>query len=213
MADNLDDIKSQVDKIKEQMALGVDDPDNSMFRMDDNSGDLLPPELMDEPMPAQTLEAQGDLLTQENQAPQEVQEELQISEEENNEDWDDPFGDVFENDAVKKYVIYISKDFVPEFDKLSTDARSAMINEALSVKAEVDRKSERVFLYTRLVKHVLVCIFTIVISVPFLFWLANKSIAVTAQNYGYVQKNFENLYKERIDRERNIQTLDVLRSR
>lgn len=213
MADNLDDIKSQVDKIKEQMALGVDDPDNSMFRMDDNSGDLLPPELMDEPMPAQTLEAQGDLLTQENQAPQEVQEELQISEEENNEDWDDPFGDVFENDAVKKYVIYISKDFVSEFDKLSTDARSAMINEALSVKAEVDRKSERVFLYTRLVKHVLVCIFTIVISVPFLFWLANKSIAVTAQNYGYVQKNFENLYKERIDRERNMQTLDVLRSR
>jgi len=119
----------------------------------------------------------------------------------------DPFGEIEENNAVKKYVIYVSQDFVPYIDEMDADARSAYINEALQIKQDYEAKENKLFLYIKLIKHAFVCVLTLIFAIPALFWLANKSIIVTKENYSYVQKNFEKLYDERADRSRTIKVL------
>ena len=125
-------------------------------------------------------------------------------------EWQDPFG-TNENDAVKKYVIYISKDFVPYVDNMSKDERSAYVNEAIQLKLDMEGKDRKWHLFVRVLRHIIVSVFTLIIAVPALFWLADKSITATVQNYGYVQKNFEKLYKERVDREKAIKEIQTLR--
>lgn len=127
-----------------------------------------------------------------------------------NTEWSDPFG-TNENDAVKKYVIYISKDFVPYIDNMDKDARSAYVNEAIQLKIDLEGKDKKWHLFKRILRHVLVSIFTLIIAVPALFWLADKSITATVQNYGYVQKNFEKLYKDKIERERAVKEIQQMR--
>ena len=124
--------------------------------------------------------------------------------------WQDPFGSD-EYDAVKKYVIYISKDFVPYIDTLDKDARSAYVNEALQLKVELEGKDRKWHLFKRILRHIIVSVFTLIIAIPALFWLADKSITATVQNYGYVQKNFEKLYKDKIEREKAVREIQQMR--
>src|SRR5699024_4527221 len=110
-----------------------------------------------------------------------------------------------------KYVIYISKDFVPYIDNMDKDARSAYVNEAIQLKIDLEGKDRKWHLFKRVLRHVIVSVFTLVIAVPALFWLADKSITATVQNYGYVQKNFEKLYKDKIEREKAVREIQQMR--
>lgn len=126
------------------------------------------------------------------------------------EPWSEPFI-ANKNDAIKKYVIYIAKDFVPLIDDMDADARSAYVNDAIQLKLDLEGKDRKWHMLKRILRHVLVSIFTLVLAVPALFWFADKSFKATIQNYGYVQQNFEKLYKERADRERAIQRIHTMR--
>ena len=46
-------------------------------------------------------------------------------------------------------------------------------------------------------KHTFVAIMTILISLPIMFFVVNKSIELTVKNYKDVQYNFEKLYESR----------------
>ncbi len=203
------DIDKHIDRIKNQMGeenKDHNDPDNSIFRQ---------PDLPEEEIPNEVLEGiPNDESSLENYASDvEQQEENQQSEQEVQEvqePWQDPFM-AEENDAVKKYVIYIAKDFVPSFDSMNSDERSAYVNDAIQLKVDLEGKDRKWHLFKRILRHIIVSVFTLILAVPALFWFADKSIKATVQNYGYVQENFEKLYKERADRERSIQKIQTMR--
>ena len=212
------DIDKHIDKIKNQMGeMQTQTPD-----FQDVPSDVINSLPNDEP----SLENYSSQKESEEKAPEEISADEQqtnsdeqpsaqesgLQSEENiyENEWQDPFG-TNENDAVKKYVIYISKDFVPYVDNMSKDERSAYVNEAIQLKLDMEGKDRKWHLFVRVLRHIIVSVFTLIIAVPALFWLADKSITATVQNYGYVQKNFEKLYKERVDREKAIKEIQTLR--
>lgn len=125
-------------------------------------------------------------------------------------EWHDPFG-TNENDAVKKYVIYIAKDFVPFVDDMDKDARSAFVNESIQLKLQMEGKDRKWHAFVRVLRHIIVSVFTLLIAVPALFWLADKSITATVQNYQYVQQNFEKLYKDKAERDKAAREIQQMR--
>lgn len=136
-----------------------------------------------------------------------TQEELPSAQE---SEWHDPFG-TNENDAVKKYVIYIAKDFVPFVDDMDKDARSAFVNESIQLKLQMEGKDRKWHAFVRVLRHIIVSVFTLLIAVPALFWLADKSITATVQNYEYVQQNFEKLYKDKAERDKAAREIQQMR--
>ena len=207
------DIDKHIDKIKSQM----DEEQTQTPGLEDVPSDVINSLPNDEP----SLENYNSQEESKEQAQQETdtdeqtpqdEHESEAKKEENiyENEWQDPFG-TNENDAVKKYVIYISKDFVPYVDNMNKDERSAYVNEAIQLKLDLEGKDRKWHLFKRVLRHIIVSVFTLVIAVPSLFWLADKSITATVQNYGYVQKNFEKLYKERVDREKAIKEIQTLR--
>ena len=136
-----------------------------------------------------------------------TQEELPSAQE---SEWHDPFG-TNENDAVKKYVIYIAKDFVPFVDDMDKDARSAFVNESIQLKLQMEGKDRKWHAFVRVLRHIIVSVFTLLIAVPALFWLADKSITATVQNYEYVQQNFEKLYKDKAERDKAAREIEQMR--
>lgn len=207
------DIDKHIDKIKSQMG----EEQTQTPGLEEVPSDLINSLPNDEPslenynsQEESKEQAQQETDTDE-QTPQDEQ-ESEARKEENiyENEWQDPFG-TNENDAVKKYVIYISKDFVPYVDNMNKDERSAYVNEAIQLKLDLEGKDRKWHLFKRVLRHIIVSVFTLVIAVPSLFWLADKSITATVQNYGYVQKNFEKLYKERVDREKAIKEIQTLR--
>lgn len=209
------DIDKRIDKIKNQMGeeyKDVLDPDNSIFR-NENSSDEIPKDIMESiPVNEPSLDNYSESADEQNIGNDiENTEALEMQNDDNqNDSWQDPFASG-ENDAVKKYVIYIAKDFVPYFDEMDTDGRSAYVNEALQLKIDLEGKDRKWHLFKRILRHIIVSVFTLIIAIPSLFWLADKSIKATVQNYSYVQENFEKLYKERVDRERTIQKIKTMR--
>lgn len=200
-------IDEHINKIKSQMEQASKD-DNPP--LSDVPSDILEQLPNDEPSLENYSDNQEENLTQ--PVADETNQDVQTSQDITNydEQWHDPFG-TSEHDAVKKYVIYISKDFVPYIDNMDKDARSAYVNEAIQLKIDLEGKDKKWHLFKRVLRHVIVSVFTLVIAVPALFWLADKSITATVQNYGYVQKNFEKLYKDKIEREKAVKEIQQMR--
>ena len=205
------DIDKHIDKIKNEMGQEIQNPDIS-----DMSDDVL----ADVPNNEPSLEGYSsqeenniDETVETSQESQDSDTVLQQTQEEypyeSESEWHDPFG-TNENDAVKKYVIYIAKDFVPLFNDMDKDARSAFVNESIQTKLQLEGKDRKWLAFTRILRHIIVSVFTLLVAVPALFWLADKSITATVQNYEYVQKNFEKLYKEKADRDRAAREIQQL---
>ncbi|GBF23260.1 hypothetical protein tpqmel_0664 [Candidatus Gastranaerophilus sp. (ex Termes propinquus)] len=121
--------------------------------------------------------------------------------------WDDPFASIDAGVAVKKYIIYISRDFVDTLDLLDIDARNAYVNDALQLKYEIEKKSAKIEKFKRAVKHVAIVATTLVVGVPLTFFIINKSIDLTIANYSYIQTSFENLYRERAEKSKALRKL------
>ena len=210
------DIDKHIDKIKSQIE---QEPEVS------NISDVPEDVLADIPNLEPSLEGYGEAeeqtVAQELENPEQVSQEAQndfqsepIAEEElpsaHESEWHDPFG-TNENDAVKKYVIYIAKDFVPYVDHMDKDARSAFVNESIQLKLQMEGKDRKWHAFVRVLRHIIVSVFTLLIAVPALFWLADKSITATVQNYQYVQQNFEKLYKDKAERDKAAREIQQMR--
>ena len=210
------DIDKHIDKIKSQIE---QEPEVS------NISDVPEDVLADIPNLEPSLDGYGEAeeqaVAQELENPEQVAQEAQndfqsepIAQEElpsaQESEWHDPFG-TNENDAVKKYVIYIAKDFVPFVDHMDKDARSAFVNESIQLKLQMEGKDRKWHAFVRVLRHIIVSVFTLLIAVPALFWLADKSITATVQNYEYVQQNFEKLYKDKAERDKAAREIEQMR--
>lgn len=107
-----------------------------------------------------------------------------------------------EDSAVKKYIFYVSKDFVPIIDKLSTDERTAYINDAIQKKIDIEHENHKKNAKRKVLIHIAIMILTFIIITPFVLLLAHKSILATFENYKYSQESFEKLYKSRFEKDR-----------
>lgn len=107
-----------------------------------------------------------------------------------------------ENSAVKKYIFYVSKDFVPYIDNLTTDERSAYINDAIQKKIDFEIQEKNKNTKRRIILHFVVMVLTFILAMPFVLWFSHKAIMATFDNYKYSQENFEKLYKERFSKDR-----------
>ena len=210
------DIDKHIDKIKSQI-----EQEPEVSNISDVPEDVLAgiPNL--EPSLDGYGEAEEQAVAQELENPEQVAQEEQsdfqsepIAQEElpsaQESEWHDPFG-TNENDAVKKYVIYIAKDFVPFVDHMDKDARSAFVNESIQLKLQMEGKDRKWHAFVRVLRHIIVSVFTLLIAVPALFWLADKSITATVQNYEYVQQNFEKLYKDKAERDKAAREIQQMR--
>jgi len=107
-----------------------------------------------------------------------------------------------ENSAVKKYLFYISKDFVPFLDGLTTDEKSAYINDAIQKKIDLENIEKQKEIKSKVAIHLTIMILIFIFATPFVLWLSHKAIMMTFDNYKYSQENFEKLYKERFSKDR-----------
>ena len=106
------------------------------------------------------------------------------------------------NSVVKKYIFYVSKDFVPYIDNLTTDERTAYINDAIQKKIDLEDENRQKEVKRKVVFHFVVMILTICFSAPFVLLGVHKAIMLTFDNYKYSQENFEKLYKSRFEKDR-----------
>lgn len=107
-----------------------------------------------------------------------------------------------EDSAVKKYLFYVSKDFVPFIDNLTTDERTAYINDAIQKKIDAENQQHRKESNNKIITHFVVMILTIIIMTPLALLGVHKAIMATFENYKYSQENFEKLYKSRFEKDR-----------
>ncbi len=98
---------------------------------------------------------------------------------------------------AKKFVVMVNAENVEFFDKIPMEERTKLFNELLtSYKNNKKAQKEKAHLI-KFSKHMFVGIMVVLISLPIMFVVVNKSIELTIKNYKDVQNNFEKLYESR----------------
>ncbi len=115
----------------------------------------------------------------------------------------DPYAEiekpVVRNNAprAKKFVVMVNSENVEYFDKIPMEERTKLFNKLLSQhRSGIESAKQKAHLI-KFSKHMFVGIMTVLISLPIMFIVVNKSIELTIKNYKDVQYNFEKLYESR----------------
>lgn len=106
-----------------------------------------------------------------------------------------------ENSPLKKYIMYIAREFVPIIDSMTIDQRIAYINDAIQIKIDNQKEKELKSKKNQFIIHLIIIISVFILSAPFALYIANKAIMLTFENYKYSQENFEKLYKQRFEKD------------
>lgn len=101
---------------------------------------------------------------------------------------------------AKKFVVMVNSENVEFFDKIPMEERTVIFNKLLSQYHSTLKKSKEKKHLIKFTKHMFVGIITVLVSLPIMFIVVNKSIELTIKNYKDVQNNFEKLYESRNSR-------------
>lgn len=97
----------------------------------------------------------------------------------------------------KKFVVMVEPENIEFFDKIPMDERTKLFNQLLaSHKKNIASEKNKKHLI-KFSKHMFVGIMTVLISLPIMFLVVNKSIELTINNYKDVQNSFEKLYESK----------------
>lgn len=107
-----------------------------------------------------------------------------------------------ENAALKKYIVYISKEFTSLIDSMSIDERTAYINGAIQTKIDCAKENDSKRKKRQFFTHLILIAVVFCIMSPIAILILNKAILMTFENYKYSQESFEKLYKERFEHDR-----------
>lgn len=98
---------------------------------------------------------------------------------------------------AKKFVVMVEPENIPYFDGIPMDERTKVFNQMLTeYRTGVVSEGRKKHLI-KFTKHTFVAVMTILISLPVMFFIVNKSIELTVKNYKDVQYNFEKLYESK----------------
>lgn len=100
------------------------------------------------------------------------------------------------NVKYSKYVIYIDPQNVDFIDSLTVKERKNLINRILREQDDIAITKHRFRVINSVLKHIIVAILTVTISIPIIYWTINASLEATINNYRRSQTNFQTLYKE-----------------
>ena len=97
----------------------------------------------------------------------------------------------------KKFVVMVEPENIDFFDKIPMEERTKLFNQLLAThkKNLVTEKSRKHLI--KFSKHMFVGIMTVLLSLPVMFLIVNKSIELTINNYKDVQNSFEKLYESK----------------
>ena len=126
-----------------------------------------------------------------------------FAEAEQNDDDYDPYA-ILERPAArqkgpksKKFVVMVDAENVEFFDKIPMEERTKLFNKLLreyKSNLDINTKKQKTIKY---IKHLILSVLTILISLPVMFIVVKKSIELTIRNYKDVQYNFEKLYESK----------------
>lgn len=101
------------------------------------------------------------------------------------------------NVKYSKYVIYIDPQNVDFIESLTVKERKNLINKILKEQNDIAITQQRFRIIQTVLRHAIVAILTIAISIPVIYITINASLEASINNYRRSQSIFQTLYKEK----------------
>ena len=102
-----------------------------------------------------------------------------------------------DNVKYSKYVIYIDPENTEFIESLTVKERKNLINRIIREQDDIAITKRRLSKIQAFIKHTIIAIITIAISIPIVYYVINASLEATVNNYRRSQSNFKVLYKEK----------------
>ena len=100
------------------------------------------------------------------------------------------------NVKYSKYVMYIDPQNVDFIESLTVKERKNLINKILKEQNDIAITKQRFRMVQTVIKHAVVAILTIAISIPIIYITINASLEASINNYRRSQSMFQILYKQ-----------------
>lgn len=100
------------------------------------------------------------------------------------------------NVKYSKYVIYIDPENTNFIDSLTVKERKNLINRILREQDDIAITKRRLGMVQAIIKHSIIAIITLAITIPIVYYTINASLEATINNYRNSQTIFKTLYKE-----------------
>ena len=101
------------------------------------------------------------------------------------------------NVKYSKYVIYIDPQNVDFIEGLTVKERKNLINKILKEQNDIAITKQRFRIIQTVIRHAIVAILTLAISIPIIYITINASLEASINNYRRSQSIFQTLYKEK----------------
>jgi len=111
-------------------------------------------------------------------------------------DYNDSLDFLDGNVKYSKYVIYIDPQNVDFIEHLTVKERKNLINEILRQQDDISITKRRFRVIQNLIRHIVIAILTLSISIPLVYYAINASLEATIDNHRRSQTNWQALYKE-----------------
>lgn len=102
-----------------------------------------------------------------------------------------------ENIKYSKYVIYIDPENTEFIESLTVKERKNIINKILREQDDIAITKKRFSMIQAIIKHSIIAIITIAVSVPLIYYIVNASLEASINNYRNSQTIFKTLYREK----------------
>lgn len=100
------------------------------------------------------------------------------------------------NVKYSKYVIYIDPQNVDFIEHLTVKERKNLINKILREQDDIAITKQRFRIIQTIIRHAIVAVLTVAISIPVVYITINASLEATINNYRRSQSFFQTLYRE-----------------
>lgn len=102
-----------------------------------------------------------------------------------------------DNVKYSKYVIYVDPENTEFIESLTVKERKNLINKILREQDDIAVTKKRFSMLQAVIKHSIIAIITIAVSVPVIYYTINASLEASINNYRNSQTFFKTLYKEK----------------
>lgn len=111
-------------------------------------------------------------------------------------DYNESLEQLDNNVKYSKYVIYINPENKEFIDSLTVKERKNLINRILREQDDIAITKKRLGVVQTVIKHLIIAIITIAISIPVVYFVINASLEASINNYRQSQSIFKTLYKQ-----------------
>lgn len=112
-------------------------------------------------------------------------------------DYNDSLDFLDGNVKYSKYVIYIDPENTEFIESLTVKERKNLINRILREQDDIAITKRRLGLIQTIIKHTVIAIITVSVSIPIVYWTVNASLEASINNYRRSETIFKTLYKEK----------------